>query len=144
MKKPGHLFFLVALAFMVSACGDSKNQDMIVDAVNTAIGYSGNGKDKTLLVVSSADCGNCFVTELKEFLKTDRLDATLVVSFEERKAKELDKKVSDVLTANAIPVFEKESLNLLVEIGKYSGSPKSPYILRYGNHSLQIESLVSH
>lgn len=144
MKRSNYFFFLISLSFMVSGCGEPKNQDMIVSAVNSAIGQSGNDEDKTLLVVSSADCGSCFVTELKEFLKTHRLDATLVVSFEERKAKELDKKVSDVLTANAIPVFEKESLNLLVEIGKYSGSPKSPYILRYGNRSLQIESLVRH
>ncbi|MCE7992800.1 MAG: hypothetical protein HEP71_12505 [Roseivirga sp.] len=144
MKKRASVFIIIGLFSFISACKDSRSQEVIISSVNAAFEPSGNNENKTLLVVSSADCGNCFVTELEEFLKTEKLDATLVVSFEERKAKELDKKVIDLLTENAIPVFKKESLSLLVEIGKYSGSPKSPYILRYGNRNLQIESLVRH
>ncbi len=142
--KLGQISIIIILAALASACQGQKNQDTIVNLVNTAIETPGNSEDKTLLVVSSADCGACFATELSEFLSRETLDATLIVSFEDMKDNELDQKVRDLLAANAIPVFEKHSLELLVEIGKYSGSPQSPYILRYGGKNLQIESLVQH
>ncbi|GAB5526766.1 MAG: hypothetical protein Roseis2KO_46380 [Roseivirga sp.] len=144
MMKLRHITIIFILALFSSACQDLKDQEMIVNLVNAAMEGSENKEDKTLLVVSSADCGTCFVTELSQFLSRETLDATLIVSFEESKGKELDQKVKDLLVANAIPVFEMHSLDLLVEIGKYSGSPQSPYILRYGGQKLEIESLVQH
>lgn len=142
--KLSHITIIIILAAFSSACQDMKDREMIVNLVNTATENPESQDNKTLLVISGADCGTCFVTELSEFLKRETLDATLIVSFEESKRKELDKKVSDLLAANAIPIFEKNSLELLVEIGKYSGSPQSPYILRYGGKNLEIESLVQH
>lgn len=139
-----YFFIIPLLAILASACQDSRDHTSVVNLVNMALEGSGVSEDKTLLVVSGIDCGNCYITELEHFLKTEALDATLVVGFEDSKGKKLDKKVSDLLTTHAIPVFEKESLELLVEIGKYSGSPKSPYILRYVNKELQVESLVQH
>lgn len=142
--KLRHITIIIGLAMSSSACQNLKDQETIINLINTAIEVSGNQEDKTLLVISSADCGTCFATELSEFLTTETLDATLIVSFDDRKNKALDRKVKDLLAANAIPVFEKHSLELLVEIGKYSGSPQSPYILRYGSSSLEIEPLVQH
>lgn len=142
--KLSHITIVITLIACLSACQDLNDQKMIVDLVNTAIEDPGNQEDKTILVISVTDCSTCFVTELSEFLNKETLDATLIVSFEESKRRTLDKKVSDLLAASAIPVFEKHSLELLVEIGKYSGSPQSPYILRYGSKNLEIEPLVLH
>lgn len=139
-----HFCIILIIAVFTSACHNLKDQSQVINLVNTALEGSGIHEDKTLLIVSEVDCGNCFVTELGEFLKTESLDATLVVGFEDGNGKELDKKVSDLLGNHGIPVFKKESLELLIEIGKYSGSPQSPYILRYTNKELEIESLVHH
>jgi len=133
---------ILTLALFISGCEDSKDQTTILSLIDTALKDSEISEDVTLLMVSGADCGNCFVTELARFLNTESLDATLLIGFEGNKSKGLDKKVNHLLAANAVPIFETESLELLVEMGKYSGSPQSPYILRYVNKELQIESLV--
>jgi hypothetical protein len=134
---------LLALALVVVlSCQPGEEQQFIVRTLNEATDNDNPSVHKTLLVISSGDCGKCFSTQLRGLLETERLDGAMIVSFEGSSGFNLDEEVAELLSAHSIPLYQKESSKLLVEIGKYSGNPRSPYLVRYARKELEIDALV--
>ncbi|NVJ64668.1 MAG: hypothetical protein HWD84_10635 [Flavobacteriaceae bacterium] len=129
-------YLILALLLLVSCSNQKLTEKIILELKEVS---PAEKEEKVVLIISKTDCSLCIKDKLINFFSSSLCKEVFIVGVDENSKPSISPEIAQVFESFDVKIHHLNSINLLIELAKYTSNPQSPYIATYSTRETKLQ-----